>query len=184
MTPSLILLDIDGVLNSARTLVGLGASYPPLEPFNAAALPRGDAEHPQHPAFDPVAVALLRRLCDESGASLYVHSSWANRRTAAYLRDLFRVFYNWEAPVVERVPVYDYDRAARIRRALDHYRPERFAILDDDTRLCEAFAADGFISDNLVCVDADEGLLLCHYERALTILTGRPPSPILIAPTP
>lgn len=156
----LILLDIDGVLNSSRSFAALGASWPPEHPDGSP----GTEDWPRLPNLDPVAVGLVARLCRETGASVYVHSSWATRRRSAdYFRVLFKDFYGWDAPVVEHTGNYGLDRANSIQDAIDCYEPEAYVILDD------ADLKGAFFTRH-VCPVYDEGLSFDDFRRACGIL--------------
>jgi hypothetical protein len=63
-----LFLDIDGVLNSDRSDLAFGG------------LPDGFMPH-DLARFDPVALALVRRLCAETGAAVVLSSSWRLHHT-------------------------------------------------------------------------------------------------------
>src|SRR5690606_39253231 len=76
-----LMLDIDGVLNSSRTVIvyeGYGHGW---EPFS--------------PKFDPVAVGLLRKLVEDTDAVIIISSSW--RITTTY-EQFYTIFdqYGWD----------------------------------------------------------------------------------------
>lgn len=69
LTQRILFLDIDGVLNSDRTMTAFGG-YP--HSFGALDMTR----------FDSVALALVRRLCRETGCSVVLSSDWRYSCTA------------------------------------------------------------------------------------------------------
>lgn len=109
-----LMLDIDGVLNSTRTQVAF-YGYP--HSFSAADMVK----------FDPVALALVRRLCRDSGCKVVLSSSW---------REQFRCDEVAEAldlPVIGATPQGDYfTRGHEIAAWLErHPEVTRYAIVDD-----------------------------------------------------
>ena len=59
-----IFLDIDGVLNSTRSAVAFHG-YPM------------NVEKPHMERFDHVAVALIKKICDDTGAKIVLSSGWS-----------------------------------------------------------------------------------------------------------
>ena len=141
---NILFLDIDGVLNSLASVIAIGQSYP--------------AEDVKQVVLDPVAVGLLKAMCKECDFHIYVHSTWSQGRDAQYFRQLFE-HYGFKAAILDRVHTRD-ERAIRIQQARQHYRPERYIILDDaDMR--KEFGEDFFFIDNR------NGLRWEHYEKVL-----------------
>lgn len=71
MTQKILFLDVDGVLISAGSAIGLGYC--------------GNSAH----SFDRTACALVQKLCDEFGYSLVISSTWASHgkeKTASILQ--------------------------------------------------------------------------------------------------
>lgn len=170
---NILFLDIDGVLNSARSFLALGASYPPEHPDDTTPCEPGDAVRPTHPRLDPVAVGLLRFVVQATGASIYVHSSWANRRSADYFRRLFAHHYDWpDAPILERVG-YQFVRADRIRLALEHYAPSEYAILDD-------YDLSAAFGERAVQTVYDDGLSMANVFAVLPLLGTPAPTLTLL----
>jgi hypothetical protein len=141
---NILFLDIDGVLNSLASVVAIGQSYP--------------AKDVQTVTLDPVAVGLLKAMCKECDFHIYVHSTWSQGRDTQYFQELFE-YYGFKATILDRVHDSDH-RVSRIRQAMDHYKPERCIILDDDT-ICDK------LGDCFIHVDNRNGLRWEHYEKVL-----------------
>lgn len=109
-----LFLDIDGVLNSARTCVAFNGY-----PFEV------DGHH--RAMFDEVSLGLIRGLCAKGGVSIVVSSAW-------------RTTHNWdligralELPTIDRTPSLPKTRGDEIQHWLDaHPDCKHYAIVDDD----------------------------------------------------
>jgi hypothetical protein len=158
----LVILDIDGVLNSRRYMLQVGDKW-------------------DDPAYqmDPLAVARLNRITDATGASIVISSTWRLAFTH-YLDKLQACMasYNITAPVIGMTPdmvVQQSDsglylahgtRFDEIRSWLAYNQPiDSFVILDDET-------LDG-LSDHHIQTQFDDGLLDVHVDRAIAILNTK-----------
>jgi hypothetical protein len=141
---NILFLDIDGVLNSLSSCVAIGLSHPSKDPKQAN--------------LDPVAVGLLKEICKECDLSIYVHSTWCMGRDTAWFKDLFS-FYGFTPTILDRVHLRD-ERHLRIKQAMQHYRPEKFIVLDD-ADLSKHFGKEYIFIDNR------NGLGWEHYETIL-----------------
>lgn len=150
-----IFLDIDG----------------PIFPARAYAL-KENRQRSTFPRFDPVAVALVSRLCEVSGAKIVMTSTWKGRGYE-YICDAFRrndfgpdlLHEDWAT-----LGTSGNDRPAQIRAWLrDHPEVTHFVCIDD-MRLD---------MENAVLVDFDEGFLLHHYRAAAELL-GSPDSFVVL----
>lgn len=107
-----LFLDIDGVLNSTRSAAAFGGYPHKLD---------------QADMFDRVAIGLVQRLCQETGAAVCISSSWRPEYTAQEFADAFGV------PVIGKTPYVQGPRGAEIAAWLAAKDDvERYAIVDDD----------------------------------------------------
>lgn len=115
----IIFLDIDGVLNSHRTLVA----------FNG--FPHGvDGYH--RGQFDEVAIGLVRHLCKISDAVIVLSSSW---RIIHDYRDIGKAL---ELPIIDQTPSLAECRGAEIAMWLGERNDiETYVILDDDSDMLD-----------------------------------------------
>lgn len=150
-----IFLDIDGVLNSTRSAAALGGMpWPGLK-----------KERDWH-LFDPVAVGLLRRACEKTGAVCVLSSSWRAHLDDAGLQDL-----------AQRLGVQIIDRTRETRGAeirgvqiaewlQAHPEVDTYVILDDDSDMLDE-QKERFVKTNF-----REGFLFEHYMRLTHLLGG------------
>lgn len=145
----ILFLDIDGVLNSERSATAFGG-YP--HSFSASDMAR----------FDHVALALVRRLCRVTSASVVLSSDWRYSFTAHQVANAF------DLPVMDLTPRLPATRGKEIATWLEaHPEVERFAIVDDVPQMFEEQAA------NFVLTDPAVGLSLNNYSALLRILGGQ-----------
>ena len=109
-----LFLDIDGVLNSHRTVVALNGYPHDVSPGGLA-------------QFDMVAVALLRGLCKAGGVQIVLSSTWRLDREWAKIGPALGL------PIIDRTPSMLGPRGNEIACWLDDKPVERYAILDDDS---------------------------------------------------
>ena len=137
----ILFLDIDGVLDSRRSVLA----------FNGYPRPGSDEK------FDPVAVALIRRLCN-NGVKIVLSSSWRIGQRETYKSIL-------GLPIIGRTPCLEGVRGREIAQWLSsHEKPKKWAILDDDSDMLDEQMS------HFVHVDASNGLLLQDYELLCHIL--------------
>ena len=136
-----LFLDIDGVLNSARSCVA-NRGYPMnLTPRDL-------------PMFDQLAVAMIRGLCARGGVSVVVSSAW-------------RITHHWDAigraldlPTIDRTPSMLGPRGGEIAAwLLAHPEVEDWAIIDDDPDMLPE-QLHRFVQTN-----AREGLSFDNFQR-------------------
>jgi hypothetical protein len=110
-----LFLDIDGVLNSHRSVVALNG-YP--HSVTDAHLPK----------FDMIAVSLVRGLCEAAGIQIVLSSSWRNDP------DWHEIGPALGLPIIDRTPSLLGPRGKEIAAWLEN-RPEvlHYAIVDDDS---------------------------------------------------
>lgn len=155
-----LFLDIDGVLNSKRTSVAFDG-YP--HSFSTSDMRR----------FDMVAVALIRRLCAVTGASVVLSSDWRYDHTAHAVANAL------DLPVMGATPKLPGPRGLEINAWLaEHPEVEQYAIVDDIAAMLESQQM------RFVQTDDEVGLSLRDYSTLLQILggetlTARPVSSLL-----
>lgn len=148
----LLFLDIDGVLNSARSMTVTDSSMP--------------REDPTDVRFDPIAVGLLKELCQVCDLQIFVHSSWwGGRVNKKYLTAAFR-HYGWKRPRIIGGASAG-NRVDRIHAGLKEHKPAKFVILDDaDLRR--------YFHGNAILVDQRNGLSFQNYAEVLTLFDKEP----------
>lgn len=116
MIPTKVLfLDIDGVLNSRRSVVAF-KGFP--HSFD------GD----DRDRFDWTAVALIRRLCEDVGASIVLSSSWR------ILHPVDECANGLDLPIFDRTPSLSGCRGMEINAWLaEHPEVTTYAIVDDNS---------------------------------------------------
>lgn len=150
MAIKVLFLDIDGVLVTTRSSVALGGTPRTLSPDDLA-------------RFDPCAVALVRKLCDETGVQVVVTSDWRDHHDWA---DIGRAL---ELPVVGATPATADIRAScrgeEIQAWLDaHPDVREWAILDDRGDMLEHQLP------RLVQTEFEDGVLWRHYRTLMHML--------------
>ena len=143
-----IFLDMDGVLCTPRAAVATRDS----------GLIR---------ALDPLGIAFLNRLCEDTGAVYVVSSTWRKEIEVPLLLQAAGV--RGDCHVDWRTDEHGPRRGDEIQRWLDaHPDVTNFVILDDDTDFLESQKA------RHVKTDVTNGMMLEHYESARNILTLGP----------
>jgi hypothetical protein len=142
----LVFLDFDGVLNNMGSATAFGTFH----------------------TFDPVSVALMRRLCDETGSKIVVSSSW-RPSTQGRLNELTKSMQMAGAGELVKFVIGYTDRCldgirgaevAKFRRENRHNG--LFVIFDDDS--------DFFPGQPIIQTSLGRGFGLCEYVKALEIL--------------
>lgn len=146
-----VFLDVDGVLASRKTCLGLG-DYPT----------KLNGHHRKF--FDWAAVGLVRLLCEKAGASVVISSTWRRHYKAEHFKNFF------DLPVIGCTPTGGRRRGDEISRWIEEWNAQsddkvtHWVTLDDN---------DDFWSDqhkNWVNVDASDGLGFVDYAKALMVL--------------
>ncbi|MDR6389209.1 HAD domain-containing protein [Paraburkholderia phenoliruptrix] len=148
--PSKVLfLDIDGVLNSRRTVTATGT------------FPHG-FEDKQKPHFDWVAVGMIRKLCEVTGASIVLSSSWR------IIHSVDDCANGLDLPIFDRTPSLNWSGRVRGDEIAEwlkvHPEVARYAIVDDDSDMLEAQ------KPYFVQTDFQEGLRYQDYDSLAEIL--------------
>lgn len=147
-----IFLDIDGVLNSMRSVI---------------AYPKSGLDHYMQtgdPIFDPVAIKLLKRFVSETGVKVVVHSSWRDSLSNDEFEKILKVPIMGQTP--RQTPTIPGDKSMSLATWLGQNRTtlgiENYVVLDD-------YPIKGFESAQVV-VDSRVGLTLDDLQRARDIL--------------
>ena len=154
-----IFLDIDGVLNSTRTMIVWGSGLVPFTQRELDNISRDDV------LLDPVAVDLLRLLTEASGAKIVISSTWRLRSSPTAFHKMFDL-YGWDTRdiVIGLTPVLHHKRGDEIASWLkDNPVVEQYVILDDDS--------DMLVDQlpNFVNTEHDVGFARGDFEKAIGI---------------
>lgn len=162
----IIFLDIDGVLNSDRTVLAIQGGKPMVSLFDL---------HVDQ--FDPVAIGILNRLIRKSGAKVVFSTSHrgnpiiANDRAMRFVKEagMIDAVFDGEGPHVTPFLMHTTSRGLEIQAWLDNYQAQtgtevEYVVLDD-TRTSEVDQTHSW-----VLVDPAIGLSAQDYYRACKIL--------------
>lgn len=154
-----LFLDIDGVLNSTKTLCAFG-SIPNTSQLKKAALINNAEVRPE---FDPVAVNLIFRLCRLGDVKIVVSSAW---RYSFALRDFIAMFeqcYNIADAadiVIGTTPqLWHQTRGEEIAAWVNDNDVSQFAIVDDVFDFAEEQR------NSVVLTSFEEGFTFVHYKQ-------------------
>jgi len=148
----IIFLDIDGVLNSHRTVKAYGRY--------------GFLGFKDEYYLDPVAVKMIEHLCQTLDVKVVISSSW---RLGAKLEEFKQLFdhYQVKIPVIGFTPSFhDGVRGDEIQFYLDENKDvTHYVILDDDSDMLDSQ------KEHFVHVDRADGLSSQNLEDCVRILT-------------
>jgi hypothetical protein len=149
-----LFLDIDGVLNSQKTCEAFGS---PLK----GGFPHGfDADNMA--LFDHAAIALIRKLCEKTDASIVLSSSWR------IIHSVHDCANGLDLPIFDRTPSLTWPERVRgdeiAAWLTDHPEVTRYAIVDDDSDMLD-WQKSRFVQTNF-----QEGLSFCNYEDLMCLL--------------
>jgi hypothetical protein len=109
-----LFLDIDGVLNSTRSVIAFKG------------FPHG-FDAPNMAKFDHAAIGMIRKLCEETDASIVLSSSWR------ILHTVHDCANGLDLPIFDKTPGGGGNRGKQIEEWLDaHPEVTDYAIVDDD----------------------------------------------------
>ena len=152
-----LFLDIDGVLNSTRSLMVTGAGY------------AGLMEKYDDPKLDPVAVGLLMMAVVKFDFKIVLSSTWRLGFTPGELihlwQDSMGRYYGWpDFPIIGRTPDLDMYRGFEIEAWLNDHAPvEDFIILDDDKDMLQEHIDGGHFHHVNVHTGLDHRFIdFCH----------------------
>lgn len=159
-----IFLDIDGVLNSDRSIFAL----PMREIF-----PGEYRLNYLLSKADPVAIAILNKIIKETGAKIVVSS--ANRKVLGFdgVKQAL-LLMGVEGEVIGVTGTTGGNRGTEIQEWLDNNEVEAYVIIDDSSDMLEEQM------QNFVRVDPSCGLAFPDMRKAIHILTGTPPTSFII----
>lgn len=141
-----LFLDIDGVINSERTCF-VSNGYP--FSFDGTDMDK----------FDPVAIRLVRKLCEQSGASIVLSSTWRMHFSVSECAK------GLDLPIVDKTPVLNGPRGLEINSWLAaHPEVTAYAIVDDNADMLPEQMA------RFVQTDFQEGLLLRDFHKLYELL--------------
>lgn len=153
-----IFLDIDGVLNSERSMVA-STVIKPQEGYCSYT-----ERHYQQ--LDPVAINLLRLLVKEANAEIVISSSWRKLYDSLdFFKRVFKQFDWHDAPVIGMTPSVDSGfRGQEVEQYINttDFFTGPYVIFDDDQ--------DFFKHQPLIHVDAKYGLSFEHFSKAKELL--------------
>jgi len=150
---NVLFLDIDGVLNSRRSSLHLQTARDTFLTLKSTN-PFDD--------MDPVAINMIRYLCERTGAQIVLSSAWRE---------------NWKKEDLSKrlgLDLFDYTdtkpgtRGEQIQRWLNsHPEVTEYAIVDDNSGMLLSQV------DHFVQTDFDEGLTFANYRQLRDILNGK-----------
>ncbi len=164
-----IFLDMDGVLNSMRSDLGLDKYVNGVKQYG----------------LDPASVGILKRLCMISNAVIVISSTWRRGKLPGWFIEMFK-FYGWDnAPVIDVTPrVSDGYRGEEVKMWLDdHHDVSSYVILDDGTDFYEdqsfvkCSPLNGFgVDEYLQCLQilAPDHHLTIDFTAEISFYTARP----------
>ncbi len=148
----IIFLDIDGVLNSVKSMKDLYNDQG-IRGFN-------DVPAPKH-------VKNLNRITEETGAKIVVSSTWRKLHSIISLMYIFHLC-GIKGEIIGCTPVLHKERGHEIQAWLDEteYKDiEKFIIIDDDSDM-------EHLMDYLVKIDNRYGLTEKDVHKSIEILNG------------
>ncbi len=153
-----IFLDIDGVLNSERSMVASTVLKPQ----------QGYCSYTErhYQQLDPVAINLLRLLVKEANAEIVISSSWRILYDSLdFFKRVFKQFDWHDAPVIGMTPITNSGfRGQEVEQYINtnDFFTGPHVIFDDDR--------DFFEHQPLILVDAKYGLSYEHFAKAKEML--------------
>lgn len=156
-----LFLDIDGVLNSYRTLFAFG-KYGLSTNIKKQVL----LGMPTDSFFDPIAVLLLKEAQEKIGFKIVISSSW--RRTLG-VKDFIIMFneYGWDTNdiIIGKTGTENCIRGQQIKNWLQQNasEPYKFVILDDESDFLPEQ------NNNLVKTSYSEGFCYNNYKKIFEI---------------
>jgi hypothetical protein len=144
---NVLFLDIDGVLQGLRSQLGLGGAPKDFRPSNLN-------------LFDPVALGLVRLVCQQTNSKVVLSSDWRKRR-------MLHEFAPLKLPIIGFTPVLENGiRGEEIQAYMDSVVVNNWAIVDDSPNMLASQ------SKHFVQTDFKEGLTYRDYEQLREILCG------------
>lgn len=160
MNPTKVLfLDIDGVINSERTVEASGG------------YPHSFLDHDMS-RFDPIAVKLIQKLLRDTGSVVVVSSTWRMHYSCE------EIAKGLDIPVLDRTPSFGRIRGDEVKKWLDLYTDKhnvtKYAIVDDNSDFLEEQ------KPFFVQTDAFNGLMFQDYDRLFKLLSDHEEEDLLL----
>lgn len=149
----IVFLDIDGVLNSFRSVVALGG-------YGHLNSKRGKMTL-EEAKLDIISLKLVQKLVKETDSKVVISSSWR------ILADDVSAFDFLDMPVIGFTESLWGIRGTEIQKWLDENPVESYTIIDDDSDMLESQM------DNFVKTYNDYGFTVQNFEKAYEILMGK-----------
>jgi hypothetical protein len=140
MGRKILFLDVDGVLNSDRNIAA----------YNRWPWPGKDSEE----ELDPIAIGMIRRVCDLTGAEIIFSSTWRENVDAVEWGK------KWNLPIVGATVTGSKHRAIKHWLANNH-DVDLYAIIDDD---------EMYDTEHQVFTEIHNGMQWNHYNQLLDLL--------------
>jgi hypothetical protein len=158
-----LFLDLDGVLNSERTVEATGG-YP--HSFDPAAMEQ----------FDPIAIKLIQRLLKLTKSVVVLSSSWRHLFTIEEVAEGLGI------PILSCTPSFGKIRGDEVQEWLslytEKYNVTKYAIVDDNSDF-HSFQAPYFVK-----TDPYNGLMFADYDRLFRLLSDHEENEDLILEYP
>lgn len=153
---NIIFLDIDGVLNSERSMYAT----------NTFVLPytlKGRVAELHDFGLDPIAVGMLKKMCKECDCKIVISSSWGD---VLQLHDFIHIFnqYNFDTSsiLIGKISHDSSNRGVNIKNWLNNHATldDKFVIVDDSTDIVGM--------KNAILVDPNVGLSITNVQSIYT----------------
>lgn len=158
----IIFLDIDGVLNSAQSLIHFKAFGYPTK-IKQAYLKTGEIDCPY---FDPISVSLLKAIVKTLGAKIVISSTW---RLNCSMQDFNLIFnyygFNTEDVIIGKTHNRGDSRSTQIKDWVSDNNILDFIIIDD----IHESNWDEDLREKLINVNGDVGFNMINVKQILKI---------------
>jgi hypothetical protein len=109
--------------------------------------------------FDPVGIALIKKVCDKTGCKIILSSTWRKHYTC---KELSKVL---DLPIIDSTPIkLSSTRGEEVNMWLEKNKVEKYAIIDDDGDIFED-QLPFFVQTN-----SQNGITYADYLQLLKIL--------------
>lgn len=135
----ILFLDFDGVLNSTRTSI----AFANIKGYGTGSLSFStDSRYPtefskEYFRLDPIAIELLRRVIEDTGAKIVISSTWRLGSCVEHFNKLFEC-YGWDTTdiVIGMTPYFGKIRGDEVKQWLDENKAlgiTHYVIVDDSS---------------------------------------------------
>lgn len=166
----ILFLDIDGVLNSIRSVIAF--ANPERGSLSFSLDPRFDVQFTQeYFKLDPIAVLLTKRVIEETGAKIVISSTWRIGSCVEHFHKMFAC-YGWDTTdiIIDMTPRCGKIRGHEIAAWLEnnnHLDITNYVIVDDNS---------DFLPEqkpHLVQTNMNIGFSHITYEQCIKILNDK-----------